>query len=622
MRLVNLAAFVSLGVAFRLPVSNAAAPLPNVESNDNTSEAGILANGVLTVRLDAGLGDLRPEGDHNPSLAVFAFGEENKPLQAPAPLIRVRAGTPVHIVVRNFLPKALLLRGLSARPGMDSIDLAPGERKEVTFTPMTPGTYFYWGRTDGNRVGQGFWNDGQLAGAFIVDAGGPKRAERVMVITNWGDLSDPSRATTTQTHFMMNGRLWPYTERLTYQLNDSVFWRVINATTAPHPMHLHGFYFRVDSRGDASADTVFSTETRRLAVTELMLPGSTMAVAWSPNRPGNWVFHCHFIEHISPDARLGRIATMRADLAHGMHSHALDGMSGLVIGLTVLPSKMALSRKTIAAPPRKLDLFIDQQAYYFGGSPAYSFVLQRGGTVPAPDSINIPGTPIILTRGVPVEITVHNRTSEMASVHWHGIELQSYYDGVGDWSGAGSKTAPPIAPGKSFVVKFTPDRAGTFIYHSHSDEDKQLSSGLYGPLIVVDPGQKYDLYTNRIMLLGAGGPKEESVPMINGSTSPAPLEFRSGVTYKFRFINIAPTARKIVRIVSGTTVQSWRAFAKDGATLPPAQATIRPAYVALASGETYDFEFTPAAAGVFRMDVTTIRRNVPPVTAVVPIDVK
>jgi len=26
-------------------------------------------------------------------------------------------------------------------------------------------------------------------------------------------------------------------------------------------------------------------------------------------------------------------------------------------------------------------------------------------------------------------------------------------------------------------------RAGTFIYHSHFDEERQLGSGLYGPLI-------------------------------------------------------------------------------------------------------------------------------------------
>jgi FtsP/CotA-like multicopper oxidase with cupredoxin domain len=31
-----------------------------------------------------------------------------------------------------------------------------------------------------------------------------------------------------------------------------VRYRVINASTAVHPMHLHGFYFDVNSRGDGT----------------------------------------------------------------------------------------------------------------------------------------------------------------------------------------------------------------------------------------------------------------------------------------------------------------------------------------------------------------------------------
>ena len=35
----------------------------------------------------------------------------------------------------------------------------------------------------------------------------------------------------------------------------SVRWRVVNASTDVHPMHLHGFYFRVRRRGDGKTDT-------------------------------------------------------------------------------------------------------------------------------------------------------------------------------------------------------------------------------------------------------------------------------------------------------------------------------------------------------------------------------
>jgi len=68
------------------------------------------------------------------------------------------------------------------------------------------------------------------------------------------------------------------------------------------------------------------------------------------------------------------------------------------------------------------------------------------------------------------------------------MELESYYDGIAGWSGTQGHTAPMIEPGASFVVKFTPPTAGTFIYQTHLDEIRQLSSGLYGPLIVLEHG--------------------------------------------------------------------------------------------------------------------------------------
>ena len=49
---------------------------------------------------------------------------------------------------------------------------------------------------------------------------------------------------------MINGLSWPATERLTYHVGETARWRVINLSSQAHPMHLHGFYFEVDSLGD------------------------------------------------------------------------------------------------------------------------------------------------------------------------------------------------------------------------------------------------------------------------------------------------------------------------------------------------------------------------------------
>ena len=67
----------------------------------------------------------------------------------------------------------------------------------------------------------------------------------------------------------------------------------------------------------------------------------------------------------------------------------------------------------------------------------------------------------------------------------------------GGWGGAGEQMAPPIEPGQAFIARFVPPRAGTFIYHTHWHNFLQLTGGLYGPLIVLQPGQKLDPETDK-----------------------------------------------------------------------------------------------------------------------------
>ena len=71
-------------------------------------------------------------------------------------------------------------------------------------------------------------------------------------------------------------------------------------------------------------------------------------------------------------------------------------------------------------------------------------------------------------------------------MHWHGIELESYYDGVAGFAGQGRRLAPAIGPGKTFEARFTPPRSGTFIYHTHLDDVRQQRAGLSGALLVLD----------------------------------------------------------------------------------------------------------------------------------------
>jgi FtsP/CotA-like multicopper oxidase with cupredoxin domain len=155
------------------------------------------------------------------------------------------------------------------------------------------------------------------------------------------------------------------------------------------------------------------------------------------------------------------------------------------------------------------------------------------------------------------------------------------------------------------VGRITPPRAGTVIYHTHSNEATQIPSGLYGTLIVVPQNSQRDT-TERVFLVGIGGPLDQARPVVNGVEKPAPVELRAGVAHRFRFINISPLESHTVSLMTGTAVQQWRPVAKDGADLSPQQAVLRAATVALHPGETYDFEVLRA-----KPESLTLRINSP-----------
>ncbi len=610
---MRLLAAAMLGLASMRPGYAPSPPLVDhgeierIEANANRRPAGTLVRGVLTLRLEARLGRWFPEADDGPSEVVQAFGEEGRPLQVPGPLVRVPAGTTVHLHLSNRLDSTLVIHGFHDRPGSgaDSIVLAPGAAREVRFTAGTAGTFYYWASSTRTGLEKRLWIDSQLSGAFIVDPPGAPAADRVFVLGMWiRDLSDSAGAGARPYPELMviNGRMWPHTERFTYSAGDSVRWRWVNPTVSSHPMHLHGFYFSVESRGDGVTDSLFRAGARPLVNTRLMLPGETMAIAWQAEREGNWVFHCHFPFHVSHYLMM----TPR-DTSHGA-AHREHRMSGLVLGIHVEPG--AALRKTAAtSAARRLRLLMQEAPKRHDSLPGFGFVLQDARTGSYPDSapsasLPVAGPTIVLTRGEPVAITVVNRLRQQTGVHWHGIELESFPDGVPGWSGSPGRIMPPIMPSDSFVAEFVPPRAGTFLYHSHSNEDSQISSGLYGALIVLEPGATLDTATDLMFVLGASGPFPNT-GTLNGKAEPDPIELVAGRTYRLRFVHIQPDWRVNFTLLDDQGLVRWRPIAKDGADLAPALRRTAPARWLAGPGETADFEFTPAGPGVYRLELTT-----------------
>ena len=590
------------------PVAQARSDVERVSINDNRAAAGTLVGNTLTIHLEARWGEWRPDGETGLPVTIKAFAVAGGSLQVPGPLFRVPEGTQIRAFVRNRLNEPIAIHGLYVRPGDDGDHkvIPPGETREFTFAAGVPGTYYYWAAADAaTPLNQRRGADTQLTGAFVIDPAGRPPSDRVLVISSWTNdvaVGQPGGVF----RFAINGRSWPHTERLAYVVGETVRMRIINGGAAVHPMHLHGFYFNVDSRGTEAKDTVYGAgNSPRMAVTERLVPGQSFALTWKPSRPGNWLFHCHDNVHLDYGGNIDGSPTSAAGTHKHVANHALEMMAGPVIGIAVT-GKSLESELGRGVKRRKMRLIAQVDDGGTPEEPAFGYVLEAGKDgVPARRPY-LPGPTLLLKKGEPVSITVVNRLPEPTAVHWHGIELESYYDGVPDYAGEGRRTAPPIAPGKSFEARFTPPRSGTFIYHTHLDDTRQQRAGLTGALLVVDDPASYDASRDFVMLITVPRKAADNeVVLINGSPSPPVRTLRVGEAYRFRFINVhifRPSMR--MRLLQGTTLQRWRAIAKDGMDLPRDAAVEGPSEIQMGNGETYDFEYVPTTPGEYKVDVT------------------
>lgn len=594
-----------------------------VRANDNRLAAGTLTAGTLSLALRAARGQWQPAGPGGPALTIDALGEVGRTLEAPAPLIRVPEGTTIALSIANELDAAVRVHGLCARDGgpCPPVDVPSGQVHHVRFAAGQAGTYHYWATTLGAPV-----PFREMAGAFVVDPpGADPSADRVLVITEWSNLTaadlghilsadDAGEAFVARqpsVAFMVNGLSWPATERLTYRLGERVRWRVVNLSSQPHPMHLHGFYFDVERLGNGRRDAAPSPATPRRVVTQVLPPAGTVTVTWTPERPGNWLFHCHLMEHVSPDRRLP--GERRSGDHHEQHddSDASLGMSGLVVGVTVVGPESITAEAQPAATSRRLTLRMAEASPDVEGRPVAGFALAEADAEPtAPSS---PGPTLVLRRGEPVEITLENGLGEATAIHWHGIELDSYYDGVHGFSGVGPRQTPIIAAGDRFIVRFTPPRAGTFIYHTHLHDHRQLSSGLYGAIVVVEPGARFDDATDHVLVLGRSGitsgalalPDGATPAVLNGQRAPR-LVWAAGRRHRLRIVNITPDDVFAVTLATASGVARWTPVAKDGAALPREACAAGPARQTIAVGETYDFAVdVPPGRGTYWFEVRT-----------------
>jgi len=209
--------------------------LSPVTINDNRLPAGNLRHGVLQLHLEIREGVWHPLEEDGDAIKVFAFAEAGKALSAPAPLIRVPEGTRIELVVQSSIAVPATLHGLHERPGnaKEVITIQPNETRRIQFLAGKPGTYSYWAAAPVADAPARRLVDSQLAGGFVIDPPGETPEDRIFILTRW---NGPLRT-------MINGKSWPFTERLKYTTGEHVQWKWINASDVNHPMHCMALIF-------------------------------------------------------------------------------------------------------------------------------------------------------------------------------------------------------------------------------------------------------------------------------------------------------------------------------------------------------------------------------------------
>jgi FtsP/CotA-like multicopper oxidase with cupredoxin domain len=272
-------------------------------------------------------------------------------------------------------------------------------------------------------------------------------------------------------------------------------------------------------------------------------------------------------------------------------------MGGLLLRMDIKP---AANWRPYAGPRERLHLYVQSDSQPGDSARRFGYALAHGNELPSPTAIQWPGPPIILHKGQPTSIVVINRALEPSQVHWHGLELDSYYDGVAGLSSNADMVSPMIMPRDSFEMTVTPPRSGSFMYHTHVNDMRQQSHGLYGPIIVLPAGQAWDPESDLIFQTGSN-PNDESI--LNGSAKPPALTLHVGKAYRVRLMNVSLDEwfNDLRLTAADGSMPLWTSLATDGFDLPAWQQLESRARTRVTIGETRDFRITFKTPGELAM---------------------
>ncbi len=155
---------------------------------------------------------------------------------------------------------------------------------------------------------------------------------------------------------------------------------------------------------------------------------------------------------------------------------------------------------------------------------------------------SIPGPTLEFTEGEYAVIYVKNEMNEETSIHWHGLLLPNFYDGVP------YLTTPPIEPGHTLKYEFAIKQSGTYWYHGHTMLQEQV--GVFGAFVIHPKKQKL-AYDKELVLMLSDWTNEKPMSVLRNLK-------RGNEWYNSRKGTATPLNQVIKRGAFGAQLKFWK----------------------------------------------------------------
>lgn len=194
--------------------------------------------------------------------------------------------------------------GLDVKPvAMDNLRVAMGETYDIILDVKDNKSYelvsFFMGSNEYSKVIIG---NGELVPIRSLDVNDYSRKQPYTLLeTITPEYLDFKKFNNVQKHnFSLEGDHDNYNwrieekgkilERLNVKVGDKIKVKILNNTMMPHPMHLHGTFFKVN---------LTKPSNNLIKHTINLDPMETVEIEFIIDEEGNWLFHCHNLFHMA-----------------------------------------------------------------------------------------------------------------------------------------------------------------------------------------------------------------------------------------------------------------------------------------------------------------------------------